>query len=160
MNGLRIDPYEKWWMLASGILLSLFLLSVGASVFYGFVLPGHEARIAPGRVMSDAPFAEPRVIERGPGRYDAYVRVQIWAFVPNEIKMPAGSSVTFYLTSPDVQHGFMIERTNINVMVLPGQVSKITARFDEPGEYRFVCHEYCGVGHHLMFGKVIVAPRS
>jgi len=67
--------------------------------------------------------------------------------------------VTFYLASPDVQHGFVIERTNINVMVIPGHVSKITARFDEPGVYRFLCHEYCGVGHHLMFGKVVVERR-
>jgi cytochrome c oxidase subunit 2 len=43
-------------------------------------------------------------------------------------------------------------------MVLPGQVTKTSARFDEPGEYRFLCHEYCGLAHHLMFGKVIVAP--
>jgi cytochrome c oxidase subunit 2 len=160
VSNLRIDAYEKGWMLASGILLLVFLLAVGASVFYGFRLPGHEARIEPGRVAADPPFAEPRVMESGPGRYDAYMRVQIWAFVPSEIKVPAGSSVTFYLTSPDVLHGLMIERTNVNVMVLPGQVSKISARFDEPGEYRFLCHEYCGIGHHLMFGKVVVTPRS
>jgi cytochrome c oxidase subunit 2 len=160
MSSLRIDPYEKGWMLASGIMLFVFLLAVGASVFYGFRLPSHEARIEPSRVATNPPFADPRVIERGPGRYDAYMRAQIWAFVPNEIKVPAGSSVTFYLTSPDVQHGFMIERTNVNVMVLPGQVSKISARFDEPGEYRFLCHEYCGIGHQLMFGRVVVTPRS
>ena len=160
MNSLRIDPYEKSWMLASGVLLFVFLLAVGASVFYGFRLPGHESPIDPSRVTVDPPFAKPAVIERAPGRYDAYVRVQIWAFVPSEIKIPAGSTVTFYLASPDVQHGFLIERTNINVMVIPGHVSKITARFDEPGEYRFLCHEYCGVGHHLMFGKVVVERRS
>ena len=160
MNSLRIDPYEKSWMLASGVLLFVFLLAVGASVFYGFRLPGHESRIDPSRVTVDPPFANPSVIERAPGRYDAYVRVQIWAFVPSEIKIPAGSTVTFYLASPDVHHGFVIERTNINVMVIAGHVSKITARFDEPGEYRFLCHEYCGVGHHLMFGKVVVERRS
>jgi cytochrome c oxidase subunit II len=160
MNGLRIDSYEKVWMLASGILLAVFLVAVAASVFQGFSLPGDEPRLDPTRTMVDPPFAQPAVVERAPGRYDAYVRVQIWAFVPNEIKVPAGSSVTFYLTSPDVQHGFMIERTNVNVMVLPGQVSKISARFDKPGEYLFVCHEYCGIGHHLMSGKVIVTPKS
>jgi cytochrome c oxidase subunit II len=160
MSSLRIDPYEKSWMLASGIILLLFLLSVGASIFYGFRLPGHESRIDPSRVMSDPPFSNPGVIERGPGRYDAYMRAQIWAFAPNEIKVPAGSTVTFYISSPDLQHGFVIERTNVNVMVVPGQVSKITTRFDKPGQYRFLCHEYCGVGHHTMFGKVVVEPRS
>jgi cytochrome c oxidase subunit 2 len=41
-------------------------------------------------------------------------------------------------------------------MVIPGQVSRVTATFDKPGEYLIVCHEYCGAGHHVMFGKVIV----
>lgn len=160
MSAFRIDPYEKYWMMASGFILVLFLLAVAVSVFHGVHLPGHESRIDPGRVTVEPPFASPALVKRGPGRYDAYIRAQIWAFVPNEIRIPAGSRVTFYLTSPDAQHGFMIERTNINVMVLPGQVSKITARFEDPGEYRFFCHEYCGLGHHAMFGKVVVEPRS
>jgi cytochrome c oxidase subunit II len=154
MNGFRVDSYEKVWMVASGIILILFLLAVGAGAFYGFSLPGHEKHVDPSRTP------EPAVLQRGPGRYDVYMRAQIWAFVPNEIKIPAGSTVTFYVTSPDLQHGFLIERTNVNVMVLPGQVSKTTARFDEPGEYRFFCHEYCGLAHHIMFGKVVVEPRS
>jgi cytochrome c oxidase subunit 2 len=44
----------------------------------------------------------------------------------------------------------------VNMMLLPGQVSRLTTRFNTPGEYLFICQEYCGVGHHLMFGKVIV----
>ena len=28
--------------------------------------------------------------------------------------------------------------------------------FDEPGEMPWVCNEYCGVGHHNMYGKMIV----
>jgi cytochrome c oxidase subunit 2 len=153
MNGLRIDPYEKAWMLASGAIMILFLIAVGISVFYGFSLPGHA------HVESSRP-AEPAVVQREPGHYDVYMRAQIWSFVPSEIKVPAGSSVTFYVTSPDLLHGLMVERTNINVTVLPGRTAKITARFDESGEYRFFCHEYCGLAHHVMFGKVIVEPRS
>ncbi len=155
-----IDRYEKGWMLVSGVILCFFFLAIGVSVFYGFTVPGHESHLDPSRVTTDAPFANPAIIQRAPGRYDAYIRAQIWSFVPNEIKVPAGSTVTFYMTTPDVMHGFMIERTNINVMALPGQVTKISARFDEPGEYRFFCHEYCGLGHHAMFGKLVVEPHS
>ncbi|HXG52828.1 MAG TPA: cytochrome c oxidase subunit II [candidate division Zixibacteria bacterium] len=159
MNGFGVDSCERWWMVASGAILAAFFVAVVIGAFYGFALPGPEKRVDPGRVAVDPPFAEPAVLQRGPGRYDVYMRAQIWAFAPNEIRVPAGSTVTFYITSPDLQHGLLIERTNVNVMVLPGQVSKIAARFDEPGEYRFFCQEYCGLAHHAMFGRVVVEPR-
>jgi cytochrome c oxidase subunit 2 len=80
----------------------------------------------------------------------------IWSFTPNEIRVPAGSTVTFVATSRDVVHGLMVHRANINVMLLPGQVARVTGRFDQPGEYPVICHEYCGIAHHTMWAKVIV----
>jgi cytochrome c oxidase subunit II len=160
VNGLSIDRYEKYWMIASGIILAVFLLALVASAFSGFSLPGHETHVDAHGVAADPRFANPALIERGPKRYDVYMRAQIWSFVPSELKIPAGSTVTFYITSADLQHGMVIERTNVNVMVLPGQVTKTVARFDDPGEYRFLCHEYCGLAHHVMFGKIIVGQRS
>ncbi|MCG8468343.1 MAG: cytochrome C oxidase subunit II, partial [Gemmatimonadetes bacterium] len=68
----------------------------------------------------------------------------------------AGSEVTFISTSTDVIHGIHIERTRLNMMLIPGQISRNTYRFDEPGEHLLVCHEYCGLGHHVMSGKVVV----
>jgi cytochrome c oxidase subunit 2 len=81
---------------------------------------------------------------------------QAWAFTPNQIVVPQGSEVTFYATSRDVIHGLLIPDTTINAMVIPGQVTKVTYRFDEAGEFLFVCHEFCGIGHAGMFGKVVV----
>ena len=160
MSALRVDPYEKGWMIASGMLLLCFLLALGVSALYGFRLPGDERRAEQNPAAADSPFANPGVVQRAPGRFDAYLWAQIWNFTPNEIKVPAGSTVTFHIASRDVQHSLLIERTNVNVMVLPGHVTKITARFDAPGEYRFVCSEYCGIAHHIMFGKMTVGPRS
>jgi cytochrome c oxidase subunit 2 len=45
-------------------------------------------------------------------------------------------------------------------MLLPGQVARVTARFERPGEYAMLCHEYCGIAHHVMWGKIVVEPRS
>ena len=45
-------------------------------------------------------------------------------------------------------------------MLLPGQIAHATARFDTPGEYPIICHEYCGIAHHTMGGKIIVEARS
>ena len=80
----------------------------------------------------------------------------MWSFTPNEIRIPAGSEVTFLATSVDVIHGIHIEGTRVNMMLIPGQIARNTYRFEEPGEHLMVCHEYCGAGHHLMYGRVIV----
>jgi len=58
-----------------------------------------------------------------------------------------------------VVHGFLIPRHVVNVMLLPGQIAHAQVRFDEPGEFPIICHEYCGIAHHTMAGQAIVAPR-
>jgi cytochrome c oxidase subunit 2 len=80
-------------------------------------------------------------------------------FTPNEIRVPAGARVTFLATSRDVIHGFSLHDANVNLMLLPGRVARAEAQFDRPGEHLFICHEYCGIAHHTMFGKVIVEER-
>lgn len=67
-----------------------------------------------------------------------------------------GSEATFYVTSADVQHGFKLIGTNINMMIIPGQVSTLTHKFDKPCQFNWVCHEYCGLGHAAMYGTVTV----
>ncbi|MFO7262344.1 MAG: cytochrome c oxidase subunit II, partial [bacterium] len=78
------------------------------------------------------------------------------AFLPQEIRVPVGAEVTFTVTTPDVIHGFMIAGTRVNLMLIPGQVSRMTYTFRRPGEYALICHEYCGLGHQGMVGRVIV----
>ena len=81
---------------------------------------------------------------------------QIWSFTPSEIRVPRGSTVTFVATSKDVVHGLFIAHANVNAMLLPGQIVRVTAHFDKPGEYPIICHEYCGIAHHTMWAKVVV----
>jgi cytochrome c oxidase subunit 2 len=45
-------------------------------------------------------------------------------------------------------------------MVLPNIVSYAQARFDKPGVYNILCHEYCGVNHHQMRAGVEVTESS
>jgi len=99
-------------------------------------------------------------VQVGPGRYEARMTSQIWAYAPNEIRVPAGSTVTFIATSKDVIHGLFIPGANVNAMLLPGQITRVTAHFEKPGEYPLLCHEYCGIAHHTMWARVIVEPRS
>jgi cytochrome c oxidase subunit 2 len=133
------------------------IVAIALSAFgMGIQVPGVADRVDPQTVTQTAPFDAPGVRELAPNRYEVVLLAQIWQFTPNEIRVPAGSTVTFIATSKDVIHGLRVEGTLINMMLLPGQVARLTTRFDKAGEYLFVCHEYCGTGHHTMFGKVIV----
>ena len=157
---LHINRLERRWIIASAILLVVFMLAITVtSLAGGIAVPAPVARVNPQTVDKEGPFANPGLRELAPGKYEAYILSQIWSFNPREITVPAGSSVTFYVTSKDVQHGFHLDGTNVNMQIVPGQVSKLTAKLDKPGEYNFICHEYCGLGHAAMFGKVIVTPK-
>jgi cytochrome c oxidase subunit II len=166
---LHVDRYESAWIRISLIIVIGFALAVVvASVSYGIQVPGVYERIDPRTLMTPpSPFADPQLRELAPGKYELYVRAQVWSFAPLDpfapLHIPAGSEVTFYVTSMDVQHGFKIAETNVNMMVLPGQISRLTTTFDEPGIYNVICHEYCGaggptIGHHTMYGQIIVDP--
>jgi cytochrome c oxidase subunit 2 len=80
--------------------------------------------------------------------------------MPVQIEVPANSEVTFYITSRDVTHSFSVVGTNVNTMVIPGEISQMTVQFDEPGEYGILCNEYCGEFHHTMEGKLNVVPED
>jgi len=152
--------WELAWILPSialpvGMLAALAVTAFGA----GITVAGARGRIAPAKVGEHALFKEPGIAEIAPGQYEVRLTGQIWSFAPNEIRVPAGSTVHFWATSKDLVHGLFVPRHNVNVMLLPGQIAHAQARFDTPGEYPIICHEYCGVAHHTMAGKIIVEAR-
>jgi cytochrome c oxidase subunit 2 len=154
---VKVHTYERafLWLGALVLVACLAALAYG-SLGLGIHLPTRAGEIDPARVDATPPFDRPGVRQTGPNRYEAVVVARIWSFAPAQIEVPAGGEVTFTMTSPDVIHGFYIERTRVNLMVIPGQVTRATYRFERPGEYLLLCHEYCGVGHHTMHAKVIV----
>lgn len=158
---LEVERYEKIWIALSLIVLAAFLVAISISVFaHGISLPGAESRFDPKDVFQKRPFDKPGLVEVGPGQYEVHMVGMIWSFVPNEIRVPVGSKVTIHATSRDVTHGLAIQGTNLNLMLLPGLISTGAAIFNEPGEYLFLCHEYCGLAHQTMAGKVIVEEKS
>lgn len=154
---MAMHKYEKAFLVATGAILAAFLgaLFYSASAM-GIKVPSVAGEVEPSRVRSTPPFDRPGVREVAPGRYEAVLIGQAWSYTPNEIRVPAGAEVTFIATSTDVLHGFAIDGTRVNMMLVPGQISRVTYRFDEPGEHLLICHEYCGLGHHVMYGRVIV----
>lgn len=149
--------FEVAWILPSVAIPVAVITAVLITAFaVGIRVPDIAGRIEPKAIAVTAPFDQPGLRELAPGKYEAAMVAQVFLFTPNEIEVPVGSEVTFVLTSRDVVHGFKIVGTPVNMMVVPGQISKMTVTFTEPGEYLVVCHEYCGGGHHAMSGKIIV----
>ena len=158
---LGIDPAERNWMLVSLVVLVVFAGAVAVGAFVsGFQLPGVHERVDPRTVASEGEFANPGLREVGASQYEAYLLSRQFSFEPREITVPVGSTVTFFVTSVDVQHGMKIQGTNVNMQVVPGHVSTLTATFDEPGVYPYICTEFCGLGHAGMFGQVIVEETT
>jgi cytochrome c oxidase subunit 2 len=154
---MDIHKYEKAFLTLAGLILVSFLGAVFYSAFaMGITLPSNSGQIDVAKVRTTPPFDNPGVREIAPGKYEVVMIGQAWSFTPNEVRIPAGAEVTFKATSADIIHGFGIEGTRVNMMLVPGQVSEMTYRFREPGEHLLICHEYCGLGHHMMSGKVIV----
>lgn len=158
---MGIDPYERNWMRFSIVLLVVFALAVTVAGFAsGFQLPGPESRIDPRTMLDSEPWATPGLREVAPGKFDAYVVAQAWNFAPAELVVPVGAEVTIYVAAPDLQHGFKITDTNVNMQVVPGQVSKLKYTFDTVGDFPYICTEYCGQGHAAMWGTVKVVSQA
>ena len=154
---VMIEKYERWFMYGTAIMLALFFGAIVLSVTESNAHLQTDNGIVDSNALRDTPpFDEPGVVQTGPNSYTAVVISQAWQFTPSEIRVPAGAEVTFVVASQDVIHGFMIPQTRVNGMVIPGRITELTQTFDEPGEHTIICHEFCGIGHNRMYGKVVV----
>jgi len=153
---MKVDLYERIWMWAASFMLVAFVVAIVVSATVSAVHPpSHIETIDPARVRTESEFARPGVTEDENG-ITVVVLTELYLFLPQTIRVPAGRPIRFRLTSADVIHGFQIVRTNANVLVVPGYVSELVTTFPRAGEYLIVCNEYCGLSHHLMQARLIV----
>jgi cytochrome c oxidase subunit II len=78
----------------------------------------------------------------------------------NEIHLPAGVPVQVSVTSEDVIHSFWVPQVTGKVDLIPGKVNTITVRADQPGVYRGLCGEFCGLQHAHMHLRLIVTSAD
>ncbi len=76
----------------------------------------------------------------------------------NEIHIPAGQPVRFVLSSPNVIHSFWVPELQGKMDLVPGATNTLWLEADEPGVYRGMCAEFCGVQHAKMNFLVIAQP--
>jgi cytochrome c oxidase subunit II len=154
---VHINKYERWWMLFGLSMLVIFLAVIGFAAIADNINPPSGLRtVDPSRVSQTPPFDRPGLRRLPDASYEAYYIAQVFSFNPQTITVPLGSKVTFYVTSPDVVHGFFIAKTDVNMMAVPGWVNTDSHVFTRRGTYLLICHEYCGIGHQNMFGKIEV----
>lgn len=74
--------------------------------------------------------------------------------------IPAGQPVVVEIAATDVIHSFWIPRLAGKMDAVPGKLNRHLIEASNPGVYRGVCAEYCGIGHDLMrFEVLATAPR-
>jgi len=94
-------------------------------------------------------------IVKPPAGSDIYLLGRLWQWYPI-LDLEKDKTYRLHLSSMDWQHGFSVQPVNINMQVVPGYEMVITMTPDVAGEYGIVCNEYCGIGHHMMVGKIYV----
>ncbi len=90
-----------------------------------------------------------------PAGSDIYLLGRLWQWYPI-LELEKDKSYRLHLSSLDWQHGFSLQPVNINLQVIPGYEMVIKLTPDQSGDFAIVCNEYCGIGHHMMLGKMIV----
>lgn len=144
-----MDKSEKLALILSSLLLIIFF----GSIIYASVAKDIDV---PTCITDVDPFLTDTLFQTGPDTYELQMVARMWSFAPSTIRLPKGSTIDLYVTSQDIIHGFKVESKNLNLMAVPGAINYMQVTFDEAGEYRFACHEFCGAAHHTMSGRFII----
>lgn len=152
-----MHKFEEFWLIFAVVII---VGSMAITGYQAFAMemgpPSHKDQLDPQKVDEHPVFSEPGVYEVGDNEYDVVMTLQAFSFDPGDFEVPKGAKVNFIMTSKDVVHGMQVIGTNVNAMVVPGHIQKISQTFNESGEYLILCNEYCGAGHQLMSTTITV----
>ena len=92
---------------------------------------------------------------------DVYLAAMTFQWTPI-LKLQKGKEYTLHLSSLDMNHGFGLYPINVNFQIVPGYDYGLRVTPTSAGDFRIICNEFCGIGHHTMVGRVIVeeAPAA
>ena len=98
------------------------------------------------------------VVAPPPGA-EVYLQARMWQWYP-VLRLKEGATYTLHISSLDVNHGFSLYPVNVNLQIVPGYDYALRVVPNRAGDYRIICNEFCGIGHHLMIGKIEVVPAQ
>jgi cytochrome c oxidase subunit 2 len=76
------------------------------------------------------------------------------------LQLQAGATYRLHMSSLDVNHGFSLYPMNVNFQIVPGYDYALQVTPTAAGDFRIICNEFCGIGHHTMVGRVIVVDAD
>jgi len=149
---------RRWAWIVAAIILVLVATMVFTGVHWAAMPSSRVEVIDPRTLHMRGEFVEDNLGTTVDAQGQVTVRLvaQQYSFTPQCIVVPADTMVTVRGTASDAIHGFVVGRTNANVMLVPGFISTFRTRFTQVGEHLMPCHEYCGTGHEGMWGRVQV----
>src|SRR3954471_7477039 len=150
MNTLRLE--RRIVIISTLFVLTLFGVAALAINMFHVGLPTCLTDIKP--------FLKGEVITHSPDHFEVHYVSRMWAFEPAEVVVPAGSTVDFYVSARDVTHGLILIGTDLTLMAVPGVVNYARMKFDQPRDYKLLCHEFCGTGHERMAATLRVVDRA
>lgn len=155
------ERHERVWIFIAMLLLAMLLIGTLIIVVldYGVVVKTDAYGTNPATAATTPPFADTALVRTGPNAYSVHMLARLWAWTPSPLHVPQGAAITFYVTSADVLHGFLVQGTTINVTAVPGITGYVTYTFAHAGTYNIVCNEFCGIEHQSMIGRIIVDPE-
>ncbi|MFT5486354.1 MAG: cytochrome c oxidase subunit 2 [Paracoccaceae bacterium] len=87
-----------------------------------------------------------------------------WYWEIDKETLPAGRPIVFSVHTKDVNHGMGIYnaagRLIVQIQGMPGYVNRVRHVFDQPGRYRVLCMEFCGLAHHDMVSEFVVSASG
>lgn len=87
-----------------------------------------------------------------------------WYWEIDRTEVPVGAPVVFNVQTRDVSHGVGVMDARGRILgqaqAMPGYVNRFEVTFDQPGTYRVVCLEYCGIAHHEMINELTVTSAG
>ena len=106
-----------------------------------------------------APAAEKHGTEHGDDPLDIYLIATRYGYQPELLRLEAGESYRLRIMAVDADHGASIN-FRIGSRIIRCRAKTLTELklvFPRPGEFMAYCTVYCGEGHDMMMGKIIVA---
>ncbi len=117
----------------------------------------YPVRDALGAPMVEGDYEIP-IVQVPPGG-DVYLSAAqfSWPVIP---VLELGETYKFHLSSQDVNHGFSLLPIVLNLQLIPGYDYVLRFTPNKTGVYNITCNEYCGLGHHVMTGKIYVIDTA